>query len=110
MQLEAEETEETEDAKQCLDEEKCTGVEKATAISKWHRVARDVGLAASLSFGYYPEFVVMQGSSQDLNTKECSPFDVLSLAWLASLCALIAMETNRYVCEKGTLNWHDMYT
>ena len=49
----------------------------------------------------------MHGPSQDLNPKDSSPFDFLSLLWPASLCALIAMETNRYACQKRAPNWHD---
>ena len=44
--------EETEGMEQSLDEEKCTGVEGAIPTPKWCRVARDAGLAASLSFGH----------------------------------------------------------
>ena len=71
---------------------------------------RDAGLAASLSSGHYPVFLGMHGSSQDLNPKDSSPFDFLSLLWRASLCALIAMETNRYACQKHAPNWHDTGT
>ena len=62
-----------------MDEENFTGIEGATPTPKKRRVARDVGLAASLSSGHYPEFLGMHGPSQDLNQKESSPFDFLSL-------------------------------
>ena len=52
----------------------------------------------------------MHGPSQDLNPKDSSPFDFLSLLWPASLCTLIAMETNRYACQKRAPNWHDTGT
>ena len=87
-----------------------TGIEGATPTPKRRRVARDAGLAASLSSGHYPVFLGMHGPSQDLNPKDSSPFHFLSLLWPASLCTLIAMETNRYVCQKRAPNWHDTGT
>ena len=75
-------------------------IEEATPTPERRRVARDAGLAASLSSGHYPVFLGMHGPSQDLNLKDSSLFDFLSLLWPASLCTLIAMETNRYACQK----------
>ena len=43
--------------------------EPATPTPKRRRVARDAGLAASLSSGHYPVFLGMHGPSQDLNRK-----------------------------------------
>ena len=70
-------------------------------------ILRDAGLAASLSSGHYPEFLGICGPSHDLSPKDSNPFDFLSLLWPTSLCALIAIETNRYACQKGAPNWHD---
>ena len=55
--------EESEDTEQYLDAENFTGIEGATPTPKRRR---DAGLAASLSFGHYPEFLGMHGPSQDL--------------------------------------------
>ena len=105
---EEEETgEESEDAEQYLHDD-VTGIEGATPTPKRHRVARDAGLTTSLSYGHYPVFLGMHSPSQDLNPKDSSPFDFLSLLWPASLCALIAMETNRYACQKRAPNWFTM--
>ena len=76
-QLDEEETgEESENTEQYLDEESVTGIEGATPIPKRHRVTRDAGLAVSLSFGHYPEFLGMHGPSQDPNPKNCTPFSL----------------------------------
>ena len=108
--LDEEETgEECEDAEQYLHDD-VTGIDGATPTPKRRRVERDTGLVASLSSGHYPVFLGMHGPSQDLNPKDSSPFDFLSLLWPASLCASIAMETNRYACQKRAQNWHDTGT
>ena len=85
----------------------CTGIEGATPIPKWPRLSSDADLVASLSFGHYPEFLGIRGPSQDLNRKDNNPVDFLSRLWPASLCAMIAIETNRYAFQKGALNWHN---
>ena len=59
-----------------LDEENITDIEGATPTPKRRRVARDAGLAASLSFGHYLEYLGMHGPSQDLNPKDSSPFSL----------------------------------
>ena len=105
------EVEEEEETEKIADEEEffneCTGVDGATPTPKRRRLARDTGLAASLSSGHYPEFLGICGPSHDLSPKDSNPFDFLSLLWPTSLCALIAIETNRYACQKGAPNWHD---
>ena len=70
--------EEMDDKEPCLDEKECTGVERATPTTKWRRVARDAGIATSLSFGDYSKFLGIQGSSKDLFPKASSPFDFTS--------------------------------
>ena len=74
------EEEESEDAEQYLHDD-ITGIEGATPTPKRRRVARDAGLAASPSSGHYPVFLHMHGPSQDLNLKDSSLFDFLSLLW-----------------------------
>ena len=109
--LQLEEEEETEDMEQCLDEKNCTGIEGATPTLKWRRVGRDASLAASLSSGHHHEYYLgIHGPSQALILKASSPFDFQSLLWPASVCAVIALETNRYACQKGALNRHNTGT
>ena len=84
--LDEEETgEESEDAEQYLHD--CvTGIEGATPTPKRCKVTRDTGLTASLSSRHYHVFLGMHSPSEDLNPKDSSPFDFLSLFWPASLC------------------------
>ena len=91
LQLEEEETEKRADKEACLYEEECTGVEGANPTPKLHRLARDVGIAASISFGHYPDFLGICGPLQDLKHQDSNRFDFLSLLWPASLSALIAI-------------------
>ena len=62
---------------------------------------------ASLKSGLYPEFLGIHGPSQDLNPNHNSALDYLLLLWPASLCDLIADETDRYAYERGTANWRN---
>ena len=48
--------------------------------------------------------------SQDLNPNDNSALDYFMLLWPASLCDLIADETDRYACERGTSNWRNTST
>ena len=59
-------------------------------LYKKRRLANDSALTASLSSGLYPEFLGIHDPSQDN-----SALDYLLLPWSASLCDLIADETDR---------------
>ena len=62
---------------------------------KRRRLANDSALTASRQSGLYPEFLGVHGPSQDINPNDNSALDYLLLLWPASLCDLIADETDR---------------
>ena len=74
---------------------------------KRRRLANDSALTASLQSGQYPELLGVHGPSQDLDPNDNCALDYLLLLWPASLCNLIADETDRYTCKTGTSNWRN---
>ena len=79
-------------------------------IPKRHRLANDSALTASLHSGEYLEFLGVHRPSQDLDSNDNSALDYLLLLSPASVCDLIADETDRYACETGTSNWQTSST
>ena len=77
---------------------------------KRRRLANNSALTASLHSGQYPEFLRVHGPSKDLNPNDNGALDCLLLLWPASLCDLIADETDRYAYERGTAKWRNTST
>ena len=72
---------------------------------KRRKLAREKALKVSLQSGLYPTFRGIEGPSRDMDPRENSALDYLLLLWPASLCELIALETNRYAMERGLSTW-----
>ena len=52
----------------------------------------------------------IEGPSNDANPGDSNALDYLSLPWPATLCELIALETNRYALQRGVAKWRDVST
>ena len=72
------------------------------------KYAKETALRASLNSGLYPTFEGIEGPSRDIPPNENNPFEYLSLLWPASLCELIALETDRYALQNGARNWQSV--
>ena len=92
---EEEEEEEDEEEKEEEEEEMGSDLEGMAPIPKRRRLANNIALTVSLKSGLYPEFLGIHSPSQDLNRNDNSALDYLLLLWPASLCDLIADETDR---------------
>ena len=105
-----EEDEEEEEEEEKEEEKMDSDREGMAPTAKKHRLANKIARTASLKSGLYPEFLGIHGPSQDLNPNDNSALDYLLLLWPASLCNLIADETDRYTYETGTANWRNTST
>lgn len=74
------------------------------------KCAKERALKASLTSGRYPTFEGIEGPSQDIPPNENNALDYLLLLWPASLCELIAVETDRYAFQHGLSDWSSVST
>ena len=69
---------------------------------------RELGLKAALHSGLYPTYVGIEGPTQDIPPSNNTAFEYSLLLWPASLCKLIALETNRYAHQRRICNWQNV--
>ena len=79
-----------------------------TPTPKRLKLARESALKASLNSGLYPDYKGIEGPTQDNPPSENNAFDYFVLLWPASLCELLALETDRYAQQKGVCNWRNV--
>ena len=87
--------EEEDEEEEKEEEEMGSDLEGMAPTPKRRRLANNIAFTASLKSGLYPESLAIHGPSQDLNPNDNSALDYLLLLWPASLCDLIADETDR---------------
>ena len=92
------------------EEEMGSDLEGMALTPKRCMLANASALTASFQFGLYPEFLGIHGPSLDLNPNHNSALNYLLLLWPASLCDLIADETDTYGYERGTSYWRNTST
>ena len=85
------------------EEEEESDLEGTAPTPKRRKLARGKALTNSLGSGFYPVFMGIEGPSHDANPGDSNALDYLSLLWPATLCELIALETNRYALVMGSL-------
>ena len=91
-------------------EEKESDLKGTAPTPKRRKLAREKALKNSLESGLYPMFEGIEGPSHDANPGDSNALDYLSLLWPATLCELIALETNKYALQRGVAKWRDVST
>ena len=76
--------------------------------SKRRKFAQRTALHASLHSGRYPHFLGVHGPTHNLNPCVSNAMEYLLLLWPASLCELMAVETDRYAFQKGASSWQSV--
>ena len=92
------------------EEEEESDLEGTAPTPKRRKLAREKALTNSLGSGLYPVFMGIEGPSNDANPGDSNALDYLSMLWPATLCELIALETNRYALQRGVAKWRDVST
>ena len=92
------------------EEEEESDLEGTAPTPKRRKLAREKALTNSLGSGLYPVFMGIEDPSHDANPGDSNGLDYLLLLWPATLCELIALETNRYALQRGVAKWRDVST
>ena len=101
---------EEEEVEEEEEEEGESELEGMAPTPKRRKLARETALKVSLQSGLYPVFRGLEGPAHDINPGNSNALDYLLLLWPASLCELIALETNRYALQRGIASWQNVST